>query len=76
MMLEQKDLIIQQLQKQIEELEQKSSKEENQTINQLVQENAALKQKLSELDQSESAPIDLTGNPEVQMEEEIIKVNE
>jgi len=30
MMLEQKDLIIQQLQKQIEELEQKSSKEENQ----------------------------------------------
>ncbi|OUM59616.1 hypothetical protein PIROE2DRAFT_21204 [Piromyces sp. E2] len=60
-MLEQKDVIIQKLQSQIEELEQKSSsyKDDTETINLLVQENAALKQRLSDLDISRS-PVDLT----------------
>ncbi|ORX57149.1 hypothetical protein BCR36DRAFT_279226, partial [Piromyces finnis] len=79
-MLEQKDFVIQQLQMQIEELEQKSSNKEEadtETINLLVQENTALKQRLSELDHSD-IPIDLTSaDDEVQHfgEEEIIELN-
>jgi DNA repair exonuclease SbcCD ATPase subunit len=77
LMLEQKDLVIQQLQSQIEELEHKSmsNKEDMETINLLIQENAALKQRISELDHSD-VPLDLTSPiDEVQhfVEEEIIE---
>jgi len=77
MMLQQKDLVIQQLQNQIEQLEENSVKEENETMNQLIQENAALKLKVSELSDSktDNLPLDLTANPEEELEEEIIQVN-
>ncbi|ORX75345.1 hypothetical protein BCR32DRAFT_296953 [Anaeromyces robustus] len=77
MMLEQKDLVIQQLQSQIEQLEQKSLKEENETMNQLIQENAALKLQVSELSESktDNIPLDLTANTENELVEEIIQVN-